>query len=78
MMLSLHVLLFVCAVHALFTFCGPLTINNLPLEVLGLPGGGLASAFATSLTNSGVSARVRGAAALPPSDVMTADTYPSR
>ena len=55
-----------------------LTINNLPLEVLGSPGGGLVSASATALTNSGKSPRVRGTAASPPSDVMTADTYPSR
>ena len=52
-----------------------LTINNLPPEVLGLPGSGLVNAFATALTNSGISARVRGAAASLPSDIMTAGSY---
>ena len=64
--------------YALFLRSVALTINNLPLEVLGSPGGRLVSAFATALTNLGISPRVRGAAASPPSDVMTADTYPSR
>ena len=49
-------------------------MSNLPPDVPGSSGGGLVSVSVTALTSSGIFARVRGAAASPPSVVMLSGT----